>query len=139
MTVLFKLDHPDAKAPTRATDGSAGFDFYALERMEVWPGARCKIPTGVKTAIPEGYAGFMWPRSGLAVKHGLDLLAGLIDSDYRDQVHVAAINHGDRMIEIKKGERIAQMVVGPYVAFARMVEDLPDPGTRAGGFGSTGA
>lgn len=139
MTVLFKLDHPDAKEPTRATDGSAGFDFYALERMEIWPGARVKIPTGVKCAIPEGYAGFMWPRSGLAVKYGLDRLAGLIDSDYRGTIHVAAINHGDRMIEIQKGERIAQMVVGPYLALARMVDELPDPGTRSGGFGSTGA
>lgn len=137
--IQFKRTDPNAKVPTRATDGSAGFDFYALSRVDIFPGAMVKIPTGVCVAIPEGHAGFMWPRSGLAIKQGLDLLAGLIDADYRDEVHVAAINHGERMIEIRPGDRIAQMVVGPVMYEAIEVDDLANPGTRAGGFGSTGA
>lgn len=138
MTILFQRTDPEATTPTRATDGSAGFDFYALSRVDIFPGAVAKIPTGIKVAIPEGHAGFMWPRSGLAVKQGLDLLAGLIDSDYRGEIHVAAINHGERMIEIRPGDRIAQMVVGPVMYEAEEVDSLPDPGTRTGGFGSTG-
>lgn len=137
--IKFQKLTESAITPKRATDGSAAFDFYALERVNIYPGAHVKIPTGIAVAIPEGYAGFMWPRSGLATKFGLDLLAGLIDSDYRGQVHIAAINHGERVIEIKSGERIAQMVVGPVLYEAEEVAELPDPGTRFGGFGSTGA
>lgn len=137
--IQFKLLHNYATEPTRATDGSAGFDLYATDNHTVWPGARVKIPTGIQMAIPDGYAGFVWPRSGMAVKHGFDILAGLIDSDFRGEVMVAGINHGDRMIEVKRGDRVAQIVFSPVMTEAAAVDDLDDTSRGAGGFGSTGA
>ena len=136
--IELKLLHNYATKPTRATPGSAGFDLYATDNHTVWPGARVKIPTGIQMAIPEGYAGFVWPRSGMAVKHGFDILAGLIDSDFRGEVMVAGINHGDRMIEIKRGDRVAQIVFSPVMTEAVAVDDLGDTSRGAGGFGSTG-
>lgn len=136
--IQFQLLNNYATAPTRATDGSAGFDLYSTDNYTIWPGAHVKISTGVAMAIPQGNAGFIWPRSGLATKHGFDLLAGLIDSDYRSELHVCGINHGERNIEIRRGDRIAQIVVSPVMLLAEMVGELDDPGTRVGGFGSTG-
>jgi len=136
--IKFKLLHNYATAPTRATDGSAGFDLYATDNHTIWPGARVKIPTGVQMAIPDGYAGFIWPRSGMAVKHGFDILAGLIDSDFRGEAMVAGINHGDRMIEVKRGDRVAQIVFSPVHVLAAMVEDVDETDRGSGGFGSTG-
>lgn len=137
--IQFKLLHNYATEPTRATDGSAGFDLYATDNHDVWPGARVKIPTGVQMDIPEGYAGFIWPRSGMAVKHGFDILAGLIDSDFRGEIMVAGINHGDRMIEIRRGDRIAQIVFSPVLTLAKMVDHIEGETERgSGGFGSTG-
>lgn len=138
MTIKFKLMHNYATAPTRATDGSAGFDLYATDHHHVWPGAQVKIPTGVSFSIPVDHAGFIWPRSGMAVKYGFDILAGLIDSDYVNEVHVVGINHGDKPIEIKRGDRIAQIVFTPVMTLAKMVDQINDPKTRSGGFGSTG-
>jgi len=137
--IQFQLLHNYATEPTRATDGSAGFDLYATDNHMVWPGARVKIPTGVKMAIPDGYAGFVWPRSGMAVRHGFDILAGLIDSDYRGEVMVAAINHGDQPIEIRRGDRVAQIVFSPVLIRAEVVDAIDNESQRgAGGFGSTG-
>lgn len=139
MKTQFKKLLPEATIPTRATEGSAGFDLYAVNTLSILPNAHVKIPTGIACAIPESYAGFVWPRSGLAVKHGVDVHAGLIDSDYRGELHVCLINHGKTIIDIRKGERIAQLVVSPVLLIAEAVENLSDPKTRSGGFGSTGA
>lgn len=136
--IQFQLLNNYATAPTRATDGSAGFDLYSTDNYDIWPGAHVKIATGVAMAIPRGNAGFIWPRSGMATKHGFDLLAGLVDADYRGELHVCGINHGDKRIEIRRGDRIAQIVVSPVMLLAEMVDELDDPGTRSGGFGSTG-
>ena len=136
--IKFKLIHNYATQPSRATDGSAGFDLYATDNHTVWPGARVKMPTGVQMEIPEGYAGFVWPRSGMAVKHGFDILAGLIDSDFRGEIMVAGINHGDQPIDIRRGERVAQIVFSPVATLATMVESVDDTERGAGGFGSTG-
>lgn len=136
--IKYKLLHNYATAPTRATDGSAGFDLYATDNHTVWPGSRVKIPTGISFEIPGDHAGFIWPRSGMAVKHGFDILAGLIDSDFRGEIMVAAINHGDRMIEIKRGDRIAQIVFSPVMTLAEMVDDLDETERGRGGFGSSG-
>lgn len=138
--IQFKKLTSDAITPTRATDGSAGFDLYAVNNLSILPGAQVKIPTGIACAIPENNAGFIWPRSGLAVKFGINIHAGLIDSDYRGEIHVCLINHGKNIIDIRKGERIAQLVVSPVLLMSEAVDNLSDPGTRGvGSFGSTGA
>ena len=138
MSIKIKLLHQYATQPTRVTEGSAGFDLYATENHTVWPGARVKIPTGVSLGIPAGYAGFIWPRSGMAIKYGFDILAGLIDSDFKNEIMVAAINHGERMIEIKRGERIAQIIFSPVLTLLEITDSVGDQTTRFGGFGSTG-
>jgi dUTP pyrophosphatase len=136
--IQFKLLHNYATTPTRGTDGSAGFDLYATDNHLIHPGARVKIPTGVSVAMPEGYAGFMWPRSGFAVKHGFDLLAGLIDADFRGELQIAGINHGDKAIEIRRGDRVAQLVVSPVMTLMEVVGSLDETGRGNGAFGSTG-
>ena len=138
MKTQFKKLIPEAIIPTRATYGSAGFDLYAVNTFSILPKAHVKIPTGIACAIPENYGGFIWPRSGLAVKHGINKHAGLVDSDYRGEIHVCLINHGKDIIDIRKGDRIAQMVVQPVLLDAEEVTELDDPKTRDGGFGSTG-
>lgn len=136
--IKFKLLNDNAKLPMRATEGSAGFDLYATEHCIIWPFAQVKIPTGIACSIPEGHAGFVWPRSGLAVKHGLNIHAGLIDSDYRGEIHVCIINHGDKMVEIYPGDKIAQLVVSPVMLQAEEVKSLDNTQRGVGGFGSTG-
>jgi len=136
--IKYKLLHNYATEPARATEGSAGFDLYATDNHQVWPGAQVKIPTGISLDIPEGYAGFIWPRSGMAVKYGFDILAGLIDSDFRGEIMVAAINHGERPIEIRRGDRVAQIVFSPVLTLAAMTDDIEETERGAGGFGSTG-
>ena len=137
--IYFKRLHELAKIPTRATEGSAGFDLYATEHMIIWPFAQVKIPTGISVSLPPGSAGFIWPRSGLAVKNGINVHAGLIDSDYRGEIHVCLINHGDKSVEIYPGDRIAQLVVSPVFVEATEAESLGATARGAGGFGSTGA
>ena len=136
--VRFKKLHPDAKIPVRATDGAAGFDLHSTKRIDVPAGQRMLLPTGIACAIPEGWCGQVWPRSGLAVKHGIDRLAGLIDSDYRGELHVSLVNHGQDTWEVKEGERIAQLVFVQVLTTAIEVEDLDDTARGVGGFGSTG-
>lgn len=137
--IKYKLLHQYATEPSRATDGSAGFDLYATDNHHVWPGAQVKIPTGVSFAIPGDHAGFIWPRSGMAVKYGFDILAGLIDSDFLGEVMVAAINHGDKPIEIRRGDRIAQIVFSPVMTLMEMTDSIQRDSQRgAGAFGSSG-
>lgn len=136
--IQFKLLHNYATTPTRATDGSAGFDLYATDHCTVYPGARVKIPTGISLAIPAGHAGFIWPRSGMAVKYGFDIHAGLIDADFRGEIMVAGMNHGDRIIEVRRGDRVAQIVFSPVMVLAQVVDALDDTVRGSGGFGSSG-
>ena len=136
--IKFKRLNEKAILPERATDGSAGFDIHATERVEIWPGAQAKIPTGIACVIPDNCVGLIWPRSGLAVKFKLSTNAGVIDSDYRGEIHICMINHGDRMYEIKAGDRIAQMIVQPYLGTAIEVDNLDDTSRGSQGFGSTG-
>lgn len=133
------LLHSNAKVPTRATPGSAGFDLYACEPAVLKPGARALIPTGVAIEPDAGWYGRIAPRSGLAVKYGIHILAGVIDSDYRDGISVAAVNLGDQPWEIRPGDRIAQLVLewhyrGPVERVLVLSET--ERGTK--GFGSTG-
>lgn len=128
--------------PVYAKPGDAGLDLRAAEAASLAPGERRLFPTGLAVAIPEGHAGLVVPRSGLAMQKGVTVLnaPGLIDSGYRGELKVLLINHGAEAVAIERGERIAQLVIQP-VAHARLVEvdRLPDSSRGAGGFGSTGA
>lgn len=130
------------KLPTRQTEDSAGFDLQAKEGGTLCPLDRVLVKTGFATAIPPGSVGFICPRSGLALKHGINVLnaPGVIDADYRGDVGVILQNHGDALFTWEAGDRIAQLVVVPLKAFAGAVEvnTLPETGRGAGGFGSTG-
>jgi dUTP pyrophosphatase len=135
-----RLDR-DLPLPAYARPGDAGLDLRAAEPVMLEPGGRRLVPTGFAVAIPEGHAGFVLPRSGLAMDKGVTVLnsPGLIDSGYRGELKVLLINHGALAVGIERGERIAQLVVQP-VAHARLVEGerLPDSARGTGGFGSTG-
>jgi dUTP pyrophosphatase len=129
--------------PARATAGSAGFDLHAaLERdLVLAPGERALVPTGFAIAVPEGFEAQVRPRSGLALRHGLVLpnAPGTIDADYRGELLVIAMNAGREPITLRRGDRIAQVVIAP-VANARLVEveSLDETARGAGGFGHTG-
>lgn len=127
-------------APSRETEGSAGYDLRAaVGTYCLMPGERGLVETGFAWEIPEGMVGMIRPRSGLAVREGLHVMAGVIDSDYRGEVKVLLVNLGDKPIEIKTGDRIAQMVVCPFHGSELIVvDDLDDSNRGEGGFGSTG-
>ena len=134
---------PDAIVPARAHPGDAGLDLSAVEARDLPPGGRAAVPTGLAIAIPEGHAGFVLPRSGLARRHGVTLAnaPGLIDAGYRGELIVVLVNLGDAPHRVEPGERIAQLVVVPVALSAPVeVEELPgSDGRGEGGFGSTGA
>lgn len=136
--IKFKLLHDKAKAPTRATEGAAGFDLYCCEHATLYPGVHAVLGTGVAMAIPPRHVGLIWPRSGMAARHGVDTLAGVVDSDYRGEVRVSLINHGDRPVELKPGDRIAQIIFQQHLSWADVVDELDETERGDGGFGSTG-
>ena len=128
-------------APKYATDGAAGLDVVAAEDVTLAPGGRHAVATGFAIAIPDGYEVQVRPRSGLALKHGITCLntPGTIDHDYRGEVKVILANLGTEPFEIRRGERIAQLVPAPVQKAAfREVEMLGETRRGAGGFGSTG-
>ncbi len=131
----------DLPAPAYATDGAAGLDIVAAEELVLAPGQRHAVATGFSIAIPEGYEVQVRPRSGLALKHGITCLntPGTIDHDYRGEVKVILANLGTEPFEVRRGERIAQLVPAPVLkAEFREVAVLGETGRGAGGFGSTG-
>ena len=143
MDLPFRRVARDARLPRAQHPGDAGLDLHAAVNLEVAPGERAMVPTGVAVAIPHGHAGLVLPRSGLASKQGLTLAnaPGLIDAGYRGEVICAVVNLDPRAtVRIAKGDRIAQLVVValPSVAPA-WTEELPPSGRGEGGFGSTGA
>lgn len=134
----------DAIIPTYGSEFAAGADLYACipEPIIIQPGDTTFIPTGLAMELPIGYAGLIYARSGLACKKGLAPAnkVGVIDSDYRGEVMVALHNHSNQMVEVAIGERIAQLVITPYIAAVFNTVDNLDETTRgAGGFGSTGS
>jgi len=142
VTLPFKRLDPDAVLPARAHPGDAGLDLRSAVDVEVAPGERAMVPTGVAVAIPDGHAGLVLPRSGLASKHGLTMAnaPGLIDAGYRGEVICAVVNL-DRVtpVRIAKGDRIAQLVVVAIPELvAEWVDELPPTSRDQGGFGSTG-
>lgn len=133
----------DLPLPSYATAGAAGVDLQAAVDSDVvlQPGERTLISTGIRLAIPEGYEGQVRPRSGLAQRSGISIVnsPGTIDSDYRGVVQVILINHGQEPFTVRRGDRIAQLVIAP-VAHAAFIEteDLPETPRSEGGFGHTG-
>jgi dUTP pyrophosphatase len=132
---------PDAQVPTRAYAGDAGIDLAACERVELAPGERALVPTGLAVAIPEGYAGYVQPRSGLATKHGISIVntPGLVDAGYRGELLVNLLNTDPReSFVVEPGMRIAQLVVLEIPAVALVeVDDLPSSERGPRGFGSS--
>jgi len=125
--------------PEYGSDGAAGADLRASEAVVIPPGGRAAVPTALRLEIPPGHAGLVWPRSGLAVRHGIDTLAGVIDSDYRGEVRVVLVNHGDEPFAIAAGDRIAQLLLQRVErAGFHAVEGVADTERGTGGFGSTG-
>ena len=142
MDLPFKHLDPGMPLPERAHPGDAGFDLRSAVDVEVGPGQRAMVPTGLAVAIPDGHAGLVLPRSGLASKHGLTLAnaPGLIDAGYRGEIICAVVNlDRERAVRISRGDRIAQLVVvavsDPSPAWAG---ELPPSARGEGGFGSTG-
>lgn len=137
-----RLPHGQGLAlPSYATAGAAGMDVLAAEAVTIPPSGRHAVATGFAMAIPEGFEIQVRPRSGLALKHGITLpnTPGTIDSDYRGELKVILINHGDADFPIERGDRIAQLVLAPVTLAAwDEVEELGDTARGAGGFGSTG-
>ena len=132
---------PDAVVPGRAYSGDAGLDLSACERVELAPGERALVPTGLAVAIPEGYAGFVQPRSGLAAKHGISIVntPGLVDSGYRGELLVNLVNTDQRdAFVVEPGMRIAQLVILPIPELELVeVEELPESERGVRGFGSS--
>jgi dUTP pyrophosphatase len=126
--------------PEYASEGAAGADLRASGAVEIPPGGRAAVPTGLFLEIPRGHVGLVWPRSGLAVRHGIDTLAGVIDSDYRGEVKVVLVNHGTEPFRIAAGDRIAQILIQRVerAGFPRAADLAPTERGR-GGFGSTGS
>lgn len=139
MKVELKLLSKAAKTPTKGTDQAAGYDLYAAQNSEIDPLKRALIKTNISIAIPKGYYGRIAPRSGLAYKNGIDVMAGVIDSDYRGDVGVILYNTGVDVFNIKQGDRIAQLIIEKcHVADWDLVEDLSDTDRGEGGYGHTG-
>ena len=141
MRIPLKVLDPDLPLPERAHPGDGGADLRSAESLKLAPGQRAVVPTGVAVAIPEGHAGLVVPRSGLAARHGIGVVngPGLVDSGYRGELRVLLVNHGDEPVAIERGERIAQLVVVPIeTPEFEVVDELPPSARGEGGLGSTG-
>jgi len=138
-TLSFKSLDPRATLPTRGSAHAAGLDLYSIETVTLAPGERAIARTGLSVAIPEGYYGRVAPRSGLATKQGLDVLAGVIDADYRGEIGVLLLNTGSETIELPGLSKICQLIIEKIITpEAVWAEELSDTARGSGGFGSTG-
>ena len=141
MEITFQKLDTELPTPQRAHVGDAGIDLFGRIDVVLAPGERAAVPTGIIVAIPEGFAGLVLPRSGLALRHGVGVVngPGLIDAGYRGEVQVLLVNHGSEPVELRRGDRIAQLVV-VAVPEVELIESskLPASDRGEGGFGSTG-
>ena len=128
-----------ANLPTKSHPSDAGWDLYSVEQLDLQPGKRHSVYTGIALEIPKGYVGLIWPRSGMAVKKGIHTLAGVIDAGYRGEITVCLLNTGDEPCSISKGDRIAQILFQEAPHFElEIVEEFSKSDRGEGGFGSTG-
>lgn len=139
---VMRLPHAEGlPLPKHETPGAACIDLIAAitEDVVIKTGERYLVPTGLCFAIPEGFHGQIWPRSGMAAKQGIDTLAGMIDADYRGELKVALINFSAEPFTITRGMRVAQFLIAPYATVTAVeVTELPSTDRGEGGFGSTG-
>lgn len=139
MQIPIKRLVPQAVIPTYAHDTDAGLDLYASETVTIQPMQRALVPSGIALAIPKGYVGLIWDKSGLAVKHGLTAIAGVIDAGYRGDIQVAMYNTTQTAYVVEAGKKIAQLLIQPIVrAQLEETKELPDAARGDNGFGSTG-
>ncbi len=138
MELKVKRIHPEARLPAYAHPGDAGLDLYAVVDRDLAPGELFAVPTGIQIAVPAGHVGLVWDKSGISLK-GVHRLAGVIDAGYRGEVQVVLVNLGDAPFAVRKGTKIAQLLVQPVAAVAVVEADALDGTSRGeGGFGSTG-
>lgn len=136
----FKQLDPRAVLPTRGTMQSAGLDLFCIEDVKLEPQTRIGAKTGLSVAIPEGFYGRVAPRSGLAAKHGLDVLSGVIDADYRGEIICLLYNSGTEPLVLPAGSKICQLIIEQIIAPTPVwAEELEVTARGAGGFGSTGS
>ena len=135
----FKRLDPRATLPTRGSEHAAGLDLYSIEPVSIPPRGRVLAATGLAVDIPRGYYGRVAPRSGLAVKQGLDVLAGVIDADYRGELRCALYNTGDAPIDLPAQSKICQLIIEKIITpEAVWAEEISETDRGSGGFGSTG-
>jgi len=138
MELKVKKIHPAAKNPVYGHPGDAGLDLFACVDLSLAPGELKAVPTGIQMAIPKGFVGLVWDKSGVSLK-GVHRLAGVVDAGYRGEVQVVLINLGREPYEIKAGMKIAQMLIQPvHSVEVRESDSLDDTSRGEGGFGSTG-
>lgn len=139
MNIKVKKLHPDAIVPKIAHLGDAGCDLFAVEEVTLKPGERGQVPTGLALAIPDGYVGLIWDKSGLSHKGGIKTLGGVVDSGYRGEILVGVINLSEESYTFEKGHKVAQMLIQKVESPTfEEVEELSDTSRGEGGFGSTG-
>ncbi len=138
-TIRVKKTEKKAIVPTRSNQSDAGWDLYSVTTRPIAPSQRVTIKTGISLEIPEEYVGLIWPRSGMSVKNGIDVLAGVVDSGYRGEIKVCLLNTSREWMNIKEGDRIAQILFQEVPHFQlQEVEILQNSDRGEGGFGSTG-
>jgi dUTP pyrophosphatase len=139
MQLHIKKLHPDAKVPTYALPGDAGMDFYTLEEVIILPGQIAVIHTGIALAIPEGYVGLLWDKSGLANKHGLKTVGGVFDAGYRGEILPGILNTTNVPYTFAAGDKVTQMLI-QRVEQPELIEvdELDETARGAGKYGSTG-
>ena len=138
-TIKVKKTEERAIIPTRSNSDDAGWDLYSITTRPIAPSQRVTIRTGISLEIPEEHVGLIWPRSGMSVKNGIDVLAGVVDSGYRGEIKVCLLNTSREWMDIKEGDRIAQILFQEVPHFKlQEVEILQNSDRGQGGFGSTG-
>ncbi len=139
MRMKVKKLQPDAKLPAYAIDGDAGMDIFSIEDCTIKPGERKTLHTGISYELEPGFVSLIWDKSGLASKHGLTTLGGVIEHNYRGELMIILLNTSDVEYHVEKGDKIAQMLIQP-VTTAKIEEanELSDSTRKDGGFGSTG-
>jgi dUTP pyrophosphatase len=138
-SLRFKKLDANAVLPTRGSPAAAGLDLYSIETVCLHPNQRLLVRTGLAVAIPEGFYGRLAPRSGLATKQGLDVLAGVIDADYRGEIQCLLYNTSNETVELPPQTRICQLVIEKIITPTPvLVDDLTNTARGSGGFGSTG-
>lgn len=139
LRIEIKKLHDDSHVPSRNSAGDAGYDLYAIGHDVIKAGERQLVSTGISISIPRGYYGRVAPRSGLALRDGIDVLAGVIDAGYRGEVGVILMNFGDKNFAFRKGDRIAQLIIEKcHEVEWQEVDELNGTARGDGGFGSSG-